>query len=201
MRELQHLASHASHLVQSSWISDWTHYIHTININQYNLHQSTYCKYLQALNFTESSVDSMAVCSVSLALAHPHNHGAKRSLHSSCVVLERLDIRRTTYNTTEASSLATPMAFSCMCKPRMASNSSKKPLVQLYHLQRTVQICGHSITPSAKASTSQSEANCHAMRSRLGWPIWKLTRIGCIVLQYLASMSIPRSLPLDVLFM
>ena len=87
MRELQHLASHASHLVQSSWISDWTHYIHTININQYNLHQSTYCKYLQALNFTQSSVDSMAVCSVSLALAHPHNHGAKRSLHSSCVVL------------------------------------------------------------------------------------------------------------------
>ena len=47
MRELQHLASHASHLVQSSWISDWTHYIHTININQYNLHQSTSIYILQ----------------------------------------------------------------------------------------------------------------------------------------------------------
>ena len=39
-------------------------------------------------------------------------------------------------NTAKASSFATPMAFSCMCKPRMASKSSKNPLVQLYHLQQ-----------------------------------------------------------------
>ena len=38
---------------------------------------------------------------------------------------------------TGAGSFATPIAFSCMCKPRMASKSSRKPFVQLYHLQHT----------------------------------------------------------------
>ena len=56
-------------------------------------------------------------------------------------------------NTAKASSFATPMAFSCMCKPRMASKSSKNPLVQLYHLQQIMHIAHRTDFDSNTIST------------------------------------------------